>query len=221
MALTAVLALVAVAATVAGLLVANRNAAGIAQPVDLDTLPITPQGVQSLLKQDYMAPTVRSDRPTDIELLPEVTPADCHTAMYLVPEDIREPGAYVAMRSLQVFAAGERFPPNVAQIVVEFASGAVATRFFDDVAGSWRGCQDEDVTSENLGYRETNRFDGYASESGVVTMNRHVAEAQAGFECQNALGVKLNFAVVVRACSFDLADQARQVVTTITSRITA
>ena len=216
--LTAAVSTVVTAVVVAALIVANPSPARSA-PLDIGSLLVSPRELEAVLDEPSVVVTYRSDAVSDVAPDP-VTPKKCEPLVYLIPSSALEGRDVSAFRGLGVAAPSNNYLPNVSQAVVAFPTTDAARDVFDTIATTWRSCLDRDVSVEHpYNEPETNHFVDLTDDGSVLSVKREVAEAPDGFACQHAIALDRNIVVGVRACNYALADQARDVVHTITGRI--
>ena len=218
-ALTAVVATIVAAIAIASLIVAFPPTTSAAGPVDLDALLLGTREVEAILDEQNMVVISKTDSVPEDARDP-VDPRSCSSIVYVGDED--EFADAVRMRGQGIYAPSNNYLPNVEERVVQFPSEEAARTVFDATATSWQACLNQDISVDtSTGTPETDRFDDFDNEGGVLSVRRSVVEAIDGFGCQHVMAVKSSLVVTVRACSFALADQGREVTSKIVERIPA
>ena len=227
-ALTAAVAILVTAGSVAALVLGARDAGSTvrtvtvtetpAKPVDVDTLLLDPAETQTILGEGELVPISRADDPSYENPRFVVSPPECEAMT--APYGLYREAKPIAMRDEWLVAASENIQPQVNQTVVQLSTEKAAEQLFDRIVDVWQSCMTKEVawTDTSGGAVETSVFRDFARTRHTASVMRSLKE-KPGFGCQEFLTQEAQYLVQARACGFRVSDQAKTIGKQIAQRI--
>jgi serine/threonine kinase PknH len=184
----------------------------------LDSILLTAQEINTLMGAANMqARTGISHGPENAITLSN---QDCLGALFALPQPVYQGSGYTAMSGQGLREPESNYRHAVTQAAVSFPSADLALAFVKNSAGKWRACAGQTITFPNNsgGLSQWAIGDMVGDVPTITQLDSRVGIQ--GYGCQRALSAVWNLVLDVDACSFQVSDQARQIVDKMAAKAT-
>lgn len=174
----------------------------------LDALLLPIGELNGIMGSTQMKVTSELDEMTDHS--DDVSDPGCLGAVYGAEEPAYEGTDWIAVRDQVAREPADDNDHWVEQTAVLYPAAANAQQFFEDSATTWQDCASNAVEVSNGDYQW--QLDDVETGETVITQLT-TQQGADGWACQHALSLVSNVTVEAWACSYNVTDEAAEIVT--------
>jgi hypothetical protein len=181
----------------------------------LDKILLSAKDINSIVGGKKMEVTTSAEDMSDHSDV--ISDADCLGAVYGAETPVYAGSGWTAVRDQVIREPTTDNDHWVEQAAVLFPASDKAKKFFDKSRDQWQKCANSGVAVDDPDHTERYiwNFESVQKAGDNIITQNSSQEDSNGWACQHAMGLVSNVNIESFACSYNVSDEAQQIVTKI------